>query len=294
MNCCTCLILELREEQFLLALMRSGYDIHEHMKAIMNNNPDATDLRLGFDIDTKQLSTLVWELLGRYIANNNHLKTFQLSTAIDNKNLAALFQETRKNNSIKELDLHSSSMGVDGLQCVIPFLEKSTQLTSLNLSTNQVGTEGFELLVNALNRGPIEELILDCCGIESIAALENCTLPKFHKLVLNANRIEGNSISALERHTTLKILCMRYNQIGIDGCTAIASLLRGEDTSLTELDLEYNNINDEGVELIAASLKENIALEILRLENKNDIAEKGHVALLKLVNDVSSIENTYS
>ena len=53
-------------------------------------------------------------------------------------------------------------------------------------------------------------------------------------------------------------------------------------------------MGDEEAELLATALKHNTSLKELHLSNNNGITERGHVAFLKLLNDVSSIENTYN
>ncbi|EOD19164.1 hypothetical protein EMIHUDRAFT_118138 [Emiliania huxleyi CCMP1516] len=80
----------------------------------------------------------------------------------------------------------------------------------------------------------------------------------------------------------LKELYLGYNQIGVDGCKALAAALGKEGAAprLEELYLSYNKIGDEGCEALTAALKEGAVprLKMLYLEG-NTIGEKGCKAL---------------
>jgi len=136
-------------------------------------------------------------------------------------------------------------------------------------SNNNLNSECFEVFVSALNGKSFTELYLYHCNIKDISALETCSLPNLKLLVLS-----GNNISK-------------------EGCITLSHLLHKEDTSLTTLYLDDTGINDEGAEVIAASIKHNTVLKGLNLKD-NNISEEGCVAFLKLVADVSSIESTYN
>ena len=100
-------------------------------------------------------------------------------------------------------------------------------------------------------------------------------------------------MSALENYTNLEHLYLMSCDIGREGCIVINNLLQKEDSSLYYVELESNDIDDEGAEILAASLKHNNTLVTLYLTG-NNIKEKGCLAFLKLLNDVSSIGSTYN
>ena len=73
----------------------------------------------------------------------------------------------------------------------------------------------------------------------------------------------------------------------------LSRLLQKEDSTLTNLFLIGMSLDDDEAEIIASSLKHNTKLEQLNMI-QNSITTRGCRAFLKLVNDISSIENTYN
>ena len=69
--------------------------------------------------------------------------------------------------------------------------------------------------------------------------------------------------------------------------------IKKKDTNLTTLNLNNNGIDDEGVEVLTTSLKHNKKLNSFYLKG-NNLQAMGYLAILKLLVDVSSIENTYN
>ena len=153
---------------------------------------------------------------------------------------------------------------------MIPFLQNTPNLSTLYLgSNNNVNNECFEVLVSALNESAVRELYFYGHSITDTSALETCNLPNLESLSLTDS-----------------------NTLGREGIISLSNLLQKGGSTLKVLDLDKTDIDDEGAEILAASLKHNTKLETLNLRGSN-ITEKGHRAFLCLLNDVSSIENTY-
>ena len=226
------------------------------------------------DVDGQQdfiqdMSDEDWEQLGRDISNNTHLESLLLvKGALNDHKISFLFQGLRS-SSIKDMSLNENELSVAAVRSMVPFLQNANNLQSLALDKNNIQSEGFNMLFRALCDSPIEELSCKNCGIESIE-IDNNHIPKH-----------------------LKTLYLNRNSINADGCREIAKLLRGEDSTLTNLYLASNFIDDEGVEILVGALQNNTALASLNLLGRgNNLTKQGTIMLLKLVNDISSIEAT--
>jgi len=246
---------------------------------IRNNNPNVKLFQMTC-ADVASLGELAWELLGQYIANNTHLNAIKLGTCgINNNHMRLLFQGLIRSDSIVEIDMsnfnptihdaHFNQVGLVGIQCMIPFLKTSPQLINLNLYGNRcLNNEGFQLLINTLDGGPIEEFNLGLCSITDISALGSVSLPRLRMVTLNDNKIGG------------------------EGIIMLSNILQKETSTLTRLHLGNVGIGDEDIKILADSLKYNTKLSFLDLTG-NEITEIGYRTILNLLNDISSIENTY-
>ena len=239
--------------------------------AIMLNDPRTTEL-VASDYDWDYISNMpleFWEKIGRAIANNIHLRKVQLTWSyLNDETMPFLFRGLTGSNNIEDMVFHTNDITSAGVRTMLPFLQNANNLTYLNLRGNEyVGSEGFNMLFRALRDSPIQTLDCDECGIESIE--------------INTEHIPKQ----------LKVLKLAGNSIDSAGCREVAKLLQGGAAALTELHLEGNGIGDKGVEILAGALQSNTTLKHLDLMG-NFVSKRGEIMLLKLVNDIASIEST--
>jgi len=264
---------ELEDEQFYQAFgEHTGIDeeVRGYVNKIRNNNHDVNKLVLRSD-HTNEFTDLARRLLGRYIANNTHLEKLDLDeSGLTDEQIIPLFSELTSSKSLDRLDLDDNAFGIQGVRSMLPLLQNSPHISNLYLSGNSnFNSECFEGLASALDGKSITLLYLLHNNIEDISALDRYSLPNLQKL------------------------CLNNNNIGREGCITLSNLLQKEDTSLKHLYLDDTGINDEGAEILAASLKHNAKLETLSLVD-NNLTNEAYDTFLKLVVDISSIENTYS
>eukprot|EP00984_Skeletonema_dohrnii_P018871 scaffold8924_cov106-Skeletonema_dohrnii-CCMP3373.AAC.6 len=216
------------------------------------------------------MSDLGWEQLGHDISNNTHLSSLDLHEgALDDHTISSLFRGLTRSNSIREMRLYENAFSVAGVRSMRPFLQNAENLTLLDLDNNEIQSDGFNTLFRALRNSPIVELMCVRCCIESIE-IDSDHIPKH-----------------------LKHLHLNKNIINAEGCRGLSKLLQREASTLTDLYLNNNNeIDDDCVEILVNSLKSNTSLTTLDLRWNCGISNLGKGMLLKLVNNVSSIEAT--
>jgi hypothetical protein len=216
-----------------------------------------------------------WAMLGRDVAGNDHLSHIEIGvpdrsviSALSDQNMKAFFQGLTRSNSMRSMTFYGRGFGMEGLHAMIPFLKNASNLTTLNINQNEIGSEGFSLLWNTLRDSPIEKLWCGWCGVDSLEIDENC-IPK-----------------------CLKDLKLSGGNINSDGCRELTKLILKEDSTLRGLYIRENNIDDEGVAILVGALRNNTSVERLSLDSNEGISTKGEAMLLRLVNDISSIEAT--
>jgi hypothetical protein len=248
----------------------TNFDFVQKHDMMRENYPGVTTLDVfGYFPNVEPTTGEDWEELGRDISNYSYLETLRvLEHALDDRKMSFFFRGLTKSSSVNYLALINHGFGVNGIQSMVPFLHNSKSLTTLFVSGNIIRREGFNLLWRALRDSPIEKLV---CA--------NCHL----------NPIEIDADNG-PKHLVELGLC--YNRINADGCRELAKLLQGENSTLTDLQLDDNQIDDEGVAILANALRNNSTLERLRLDNNKGITIEGMKLLQKLLNDISSIKAT--
>ena len=267
----------------------------EEIDRTKSNDPDLTALSLYLS-DVGQFSDLALELLGGYIAKNEHLKDIDLEACgLTDAKMSLLFRNWTMGRSLSRLDLEGNEFGVDGVRSMVPFLNNARNLITLHMNNNDnINTACFILMVEALHAagGSIEELILNQCNIDDITALEHYLLPRLTSLDLDHNNVQSMP-SSLENYLKLEQLWLEGSSIGREGFKMIAKLLQNDGSFLKSLDLRSNNMDDLDAETLVNSLKCNTMMREFYLEGSN-VTEKILSAFSKLLNDISSIERTYN
>ena len=96
-------------------------------------------------------------------------------------------------------------------------------------------------------------------------------------------------IKVFNNDPSLTTLDLNDNEIGDDGAQALAIALENN-TSITEFNLEYNQIGDEGAQALATALQKNNSLTVLNL-GYNEIVDEGAQALATVLrNNISIME----
>ena len=238
------------------------------------NDPRVTELSAQGWYDIMQDMTAEdWEQLGREINNNTHLTkiTFEdciFGRPIQYQRMSSFFRGLTGSSTINTVSLTDNDFRVQGVHDIAPFLQSTSSLTNLDISQNNIGSEGFNLLWRALCDSRIKDLTCNGCGIHSI-------------------EIDANHLPKL-----LTNLYLANNNISADGSGELAKLLQAENSRLYQLDLDRNKIDDESVRILADALQNNTSLAFLDLNNNDRITIESKKTLLKLVLDISSIKAT--
>ena len=201
------------------------------LQRIKENDPQQMHLVRGInDNHIQNLTDEEWEELGRDISNNSHLKKVEFSYGwLNDHTMSFLFRGLKKSCSIKTLYLDENGLSVVGVRSMVPFLQNANNLNTLNLSDNDIRSEGFNVLFRALSNSPIELLRTNYSDIQSID-IETEYIPR-----------------------NLKLLDLSNNSINADGCRGVAKLLQITN-SLTCLNLDDNNIQSAGFNTLFRAL----------------------------------------
>ena len=282
-----------------------------------NNDPNVYNLNARGNYHTiMNMTDDDWEDIGRDISNNTHLEILCLSGSLNDRTALFFFRGLTGSRSIAHFDLKDNEFSSAVVRAMDQFLQNAPELEQLELEGNNIGSEGFNLLMRSLHDNPIVVLECSCCGITSSIEIEKVptnlqelnltdnniqsegfnlllrSLPGIKDLHCNYCGIDSFSIDRDSFPRELFALGLSGNNITADGCRQLSFLLQREDSELQYMELINNKIDDEGVAVLVNALRVNESLGTLLLRDNNGISRNGQIMLLKLVADLSSIEAT--
>ena len=157
---------------------------------IRENNPYARKLKgSGGDRRVQNMTDEDWEDLGRDLSIDIYLKELDLNSgALNDHKTSIFFRGLTRSDTIKVMELYRNGISVAGVRSMVPFLQNASNLIDLNLNeNNNLQSEGFNTLFQALRDSPIKVLCCSGCGIESIE-IDNEQKPKHLERLFLANR----------------------------------------------------------------------------------------------------------
>lgn len=221
--------------------------------------------------------------------------------SISNHALYILCNSLRSNSSLRVLDLqfcnlgdkapsyiacallrnrYLTSLNLGGVGFQVPALHKlcsglvaNSTLKSLNISDNDLGPAGAQLLASVINRCQLEKLDISDNRIKNqgMRLIGNAlaTNSRLIMLVLDSNRIQAEGLQPLckalsSKSTALEYLSLWDNPIGNSGAKMLGQCL-AKNTSMVTLNLNFSDIGDVGD--LAKGLRINTTLTKLTLRH---------------------------
>ena len=216
--------------------------------------------------------------LAHLIPHVPHLKNLNLSVNPDigQGGAVPLVTSLTAHNSLEELLLYETGIGVEDCRALSELLSTSTSLKELDVWYNDLPPEAVELIISGLRHNTtLKELYMDRSNfsLQNTISLAS-VLGTNHTLVnlsLEQCQIDSDGAcqlaSALCTNDTLQKLSLSGNPVGVKGATAFAEMLP-KNKSLKTLNLRHDSISEEGTQKLIDSLTRNTTVEELALPRK--------------------------
>jgi len=210
---------------------------------------------------------------------------------------------------------HNTRLHAIAIQDCNNFGAEGCRLFSVALSSCATKTLEDVIISDAgLGDGQIVDIILalsmhpclvsvSFCGniMERNACMALSTLIQWTTTELLDLELDGNAIgdegmellvTGLSSSASLDMLRLGNNGITSIGIEALSNVLKSPNSQLSHLVLNYNSFGDNGANILASSLANNVSLKILYLFRCN-ITDEGWKAFAKLICDSSSVNKTH-
>ena len=230
------------------------------------------------DLRHNQLDSESCAALAHLIPHMPHLEILDL---FENYNIGQggavpMITSLTAHNSLEELGLGSTGIGVEDCQALSELLSSSTSLKELNINDNALLPEAVELIISGLHHNTTLKMLYmshSHFSLQNTISLAS-VLRTNHTLVylsLAQCDIDSNGAcqlaSALCTNDTLQRLFVGGNSIGTTGATAFAEVLL-KNKLLKILDLVDDSIGEEGTQKLIDSLAHNTTVEKLVVHEK--------------------------
>nr|XP_061796637.1 NACHT, LRR and PYD domains-containing protein 12-like [Nerophis lumbriciformis] len=222
--------------------------------------------------------------------NPSHLQELNLSfNGLLDEGIEILSKGLASPNCIlKVLKLSGCKISKQGCVSLAEALKLNPfRLRELYLHGNDLSDEGVEILLKGLTSPHciLKVLNLSECKItkrECVSLAEALKLTPSHlqELNLSFNGLSDEGVEILSKglaspHCILKVIELRKCLITKRGCVSLAEALKLNPSHHQELDLSYNNLSDEGVEILSKGLASpRCILKVLKL-SQCEITAKG-------------------
>ncbi|KIE05780.1 hypothetical protein NF27_CX00010 [Candidatus Jidaibacter acanthamoeba] len=247
---------------------------------ILKNNWKSPVLNLqGFIIGKEEAEVLA------YILKDNKIITYVnlLRTNIGSRGIKILAGTLKQNKIIKAINLGENYLQDEGAYYVAEILKENKSITTISLQHNNIEDEGAISLAEAIIiNGRTSKINLSDNKIGqrgSIALIEALMqIDSINYVNLGGNNLGDKCVKAyckmLESNKSIASINLANCKIGVEGLKALIDVLKDNNKVITSLDLEGNNITDEGIKLLSEILINNESITHVNLSN-NKIGEKG-------------------
>ena len=213
----------------------------------------------GNDITDKSSSLIASLLSSNYPITKLNVGSNKLSSSTD-----IIFKSLHHNTVLTKLLLWDTSLRSSDMQSLGQMLTSNNTLSVMDISDNDIGPDGCQYLADCRNIS-LNKLIIWGCGL-GVSGADKIGIMLCHSSITYVN-LGNNSIGDvgvemfvehLKSNKTIKHLGLYGNDITSNGAYHLRKLFSLNHTTVNSIQLGYNPLKDEGVDLILQSITINM------------------------------------
>ncbi|XP_051744817.1 protein NLRC5-like isoform X21 [Ctenopharyngodon idella] len=233
------------------------------------------------DQSNKEIVQYIKQKLEENLSPERSINLFYCLNELNDQTLVKAIQTQLREGSLSSADLSPAQWSA----VAFVLLTSEEEMKEFELQKFKKSDECLFRLLEVVKIS--KRAVLNDCNItdkscSSLAkALESDNNLK--ELIMDSNNLQDAGVRLLcaglnSVKCKLEILRLSKCDLTEESCSALASVLNSDSSSLKHLDLSNNNLKDSGVKFLSDGLKENCKLEKLKLSNCN-VTEEGYKAL---------------
>lgn len=245
----------------------------EELARLLQNAPQLVELNLMCN----ELSDRGAALIAGALRGNRTLRSLRMNgNKIGDAGGMHFAQMLQVNEALQELDLGDCDLGIEAFIALVTVMRQNSTVTSLNLNRPLLWTKQEEHVYHIAQMLKVNKTLREL-------HLQKCDITDW-----GAQRLS----ETLADNRTLLVLDLSANRITRDGAKALAQVVKA-DTGLLVLDLANNRIEDDGAIHLSRSLSAyNRTMKVLNVQH-NNIAQDGLCTLAEMMKVNYSVERLF-
>ena len=249
------------------------------------------------DLDDNYMTGEIGKDLARAINNNSNLQQLYLANYDLKTSSILVLQALKENSKLKILNLNNNNMTGKAVEDLASVIKNNSNLEQLYLANNDLRTSSILILQALKENSKLKILNLNNNNMTGKAAEDLVSVIKnnsnLEQLHLGSNDLKTSSLlilQALKENSKLELLDLNSNNMTGEAAEDLASVIKSN-PHLQQLDLANNDLKTS-LNLVLQALKENSRLTVLDL-NSNNMTRIAAADLASVIKNNSNLEQLY-
>ncbi|XP_050950427.1 NACHT, LRR and PYD domains-containing protein 3 [Labeo rohita] len=246
------------------------------------------------DQNDKEIVQYIKHKLNDNLSPERSINLFYCLNELNDQTLVKDIQTQLKEGSLSSADLSPAQWSA----VAFVLLRSEEAMEKFELQKFQKSDECLFRLLEVVKIS--KKALLNDCGLTNESCLNLAKAlgsdNNLTELNMSNNKLQDSGVSQLctgLENVTCKLEILKLSKCVLtkESCSALASVLSSDSSSLKQLDLSNNNLQDAGVKILSDGLKENCKLEVLSL-SKCNLTEESCSALASVLSaDSTSVKD---
>jgi len=288
--------------------------LQNDMKRYCDGDDAKIDLRRrsGAILPHHDMMLPLWQKLFKSLSTRATFEDFRIAAiSMPESVLDIMLPSLQSTNNLTKMSIRNANLGNEGLLRLADFIKENSSLEQLVLGYETINDLSVAAsFSDALkNHATLKNLMLNKCGLNNISILEEilegCRGMEGLGIVKDGFGSEGVALIAdfIRSNESIETLLLTNNGISDNDTLVLASALMQCSTNLIRLDLQNNNITEEGEKVLLKALYDPTSMDAIAESNhtckpytydtskSSIVAKRSQTEVLRINGKITSMTN---